>query len=134
MARVHDEQRALRRELLLVRAAAERNALAMQLDQLEHRSRTGLAGVLLRSVGGARRAGVAGIAAAALRLARAQPWLVPAAASGVMRIARSRPLRWLAVAALVGGFIWWRRANIAGRALDGAAVDAPWSDAAQRRP
>jgi hypothetical protein len=109
MARAEREHRALRRELLLARAAAERSLLANQLETLETRSRTGVAGLL---IGGARRAassGWLGTAASAVRLARAQPWLVPVVVNGVTRLARSRTLRWLAVAGAVAATVWWFR-------------------------
>ena len=109
MARAEREHRALRRELLLARAAAERALLADQLETLETRSRTGVAGLL---IGGARRAassGWLGTAASAVRLARAQPWLIPVVVSGGGRLARSRTLRWLVVAGAVAAVVWWMR-------------------------
>ncbi|MGE5713363.1 MAG: hypothetical protein ACM32F_05770 [Betaproteobacteria bacterium] len=109
MARAEREQRALRRELLLARAAAERVMLADQLETLETRSRTGIAGLL---IGGARRAGSSGwlgTARSVVRLARAQPWMVPVVVSGVARLARSRTLRWLVVAGTVAAVVWWIR-------------------------
>ena len=109
MARAEREHRALRRELLLARAAAERALLANQFETLESRSRTGVTGLL---IGGARRAassGWLGTAASAVRLARAQPWVVPVVVSGVARLARSRALRWLVVAGAVAAVVWWVR-------------------------
>lgn len=109
MARAEREHRALRRELLLARAAAERAMLADQLETLEMRSRTGVAGLL---IGGARRAtssGWLGTAASAVRIARAQPWVVPVVVGGVARLARSRALRWLVVAGAVAAVVWWIR-------------------------
>lgn len=109
MARAEREHRALRRELLLARAAAERALLADQLETLETRSRTGVAGLL---IGGARRAassGWLGTAASAVRIARGQPWLVPVVVGGVARLARSRTLRWLVVAGAVAAVVWWVR-------------------------
>ena len=76
MARAEIEQRALRREFLLARAAMERAALAEQLDILELRSRSGLPGALLRGASRVRRSGLLGVAATGLRLARSQPWLL----------------------------------------------------------
>jgi hypothetical protein len=109
MARADVEQRALRRELLIARAAAERAVLAERLDVLELRSRSGLPGALLRGAGGARRSGLLGVAATGIRLARSQPWLLPAIAGGALRLARLRTLRWVAVAAVVAAAFWWVR-------------------------
>lgn len=109
MARAEREHRALRRELLLARAAAERAMLADQLETLETHSRTGVAGLL---IGGARRATASGwlrTAASAVRIARAQPWVVPVVVGGVAKLARSRALRWLAVAGAVAAVVWWIR-------------------------
>lgn len=109
MARAERGHRALRRELLLARAAAERAMLADQLETLETRSRTGVAGLL---IGGARRAtssGWLGTAASAVRIARAQPWLVPVVVGGAAKLARSRALRWLVVAGAVAAVVWWIR-------------------------
>jgi hypothetical protein len=106
MARAEREHRALRRELLLARAGAERAMLADQFETLEMRSRSGVAGLL---IGGARRAassGWLGTAASVLRIARAQPWVVPVVVGGVARLARSRTLRWLVVAGAVAAVVW----------------------------
>jgi len=118
VARAEREQRALRRELLRARAAAERMMLADQLDTLETRSRTGVAGLL---IGGARRAtssGWLGMAASAVRIARAQPWVVPAVVGGVARLARSRTLRWIVVAGAVAAAVWWIRTGGASTSSD----------------
>jgi hypothetical protein len=124
MARTEVEQRTLRRELLLARAAVERAALADRLDELERRSRSGLPGALLRGASSARRSGLLGVAASGIRLARSQPWLVPAVAGGALRLARSRTLRWVAVAAVVATAVWWVRRQ-SGSA---ASTDEPQGD------
>jgi hypothetical protein len=118
VARAEREHRALRRELLRARAAAERMMLADQLDALETQSRTGVAGLL---IGGARRAkssGWLGTAASAVRIARAQPWVVPAVVGGVARLARSRTLRWVVVAGAVAAAVWWIRTGRASSSSD----------------
>jgi hypothetical protein len=124
MARAEIEHRALRRELLIARAAMERAEFAERLDVLELRSRSGLPGVLLRGAGSARRSGLLGVAATGIRLARSQPWLVPAVAGGALRLARSRTLRWVAVAAVVAAAVWWVRRQ-SGSA---ASTDEPQGD------
>jgi hypothetical protein len=123
MGRAEFEQRELQRELLLVRAAAERAALEDRLDTLENRSGGGLVGLLLRGAGSARRSSLLGLAASGLRIARAQPWLVPAIASGAMRLARSRLLRWAVLTAVVAGTVWWLN-----RRSDSDAAPASSSD------
>jgi hypothetical protein len=124
MARTEVEQRTLRRELLLARAAVERAALADRLDELERRSRSGLPGALLRGASSARRSGLLGVAASGIRLARSQPWLVPAVVGGAVRLSRSRTLRWVAVAAVVATAVWWVRRQ-SGSA---ASTDEPQGD------
>jgi hypothetical protein len=103
MARAEAELRSLRRELLLVRAAAERAALADRLDRLESRSGHGLRSVLLAGADGVRRSGLLQVALSAVRIFRSQRWLLPTIAG----IARSRTLRWLALAAAIGAAVWW---------------------------
>lgn len=109
MARAEQELRELRRELLLARGRAEREMLAGQLDRLEARSRSGVAGLVLSGAQRARASGLLGVAMSAVRVARAQPWLVPAVAGGVVKLARSRTLRWVALAGAVAAAIWWLR-------------------------
>ena len=114
MPRAELEQRALRRELLLVRAAAERAALADQLDAIAAHGRSGLPGLLIRGASGAQRSGWLRFARSALRVVRSQGWLLPAVLGVVSRLARSRPLRWIALAGVVGGFWWlWQRSSSA---------------------
>lgn len=109
MARAEQELRELRRELLLARGKAEREMLADQLDRLESRSRSGVAGLVLSGAQRARASGLLGVAMSAVRVARAQPWLVPAVAGGVAKLARSRTLRWVALAGAVAAAVWWLR-------------------------
>lgn len=111
MARAEQELRELRRELLLARGKAERELLAGQLNGLESRSRSGVAGLVLRGAQRARASGLLGVAISAVRAARAQPWLVPVVAGGVVRLARSRTLRWVALASAVAAAVWWLRAG-----------------------
>ncbi len=108
MARADAEQRALRQELLLLRAAVERAALADQLGQLESRASHGLPGLLFAGADGARRSGLLRFATSTYRVVRAQPWLVPTVAG----IARSRALRWLVVAGAVAAAAWWIRNSV----------------------
>jgi len=107
MSRADHQQRALRRELLLVRAAAEREALAERLDALENRASSGLAGLLLGGATSVRWSRPLGLAASALRIARTQPWLVPALVGAAVRLVRSRALRWAALATVIAGAVWW---------------------------
>jgi len=108
MPRADAEQRALRQELLLVRAAAERAALADELGRFESRSSHGLPGLLFGGADGARRSGLLRFATSTYRTVRAQPWLVPAVAG----IARSRTLRWLVLAGAVAAAAWWIRNSV----------------------
>lgn len=128
MARTEVEQRALRRELLLARAAVERAALTDRLDELERRSRSGLPGALLRGASSARRSGLLGVAATGIRIARSQPWLVPAVVGGAVRLSRSRTLRWVALAGLAAAAIWWLRRQ------NGAAVSTDEPPAGDELP
>ncbi len=125
MARADAEQRALRQQLLLVRAAAERSALADQLDRLESRSSHGLPGLLFGGADGARRSGLLRFATSTYRIVRAQPWLVPTVAG----IARSRALRWLVLAGAVAAAAWWIRNSVTSLSTsdgeDGSEAVAP---------
>jgi hypothetical protein len=105
-------ERELRREILVLRAAVERTELAAQLASIDARTRVGrtVAGALLGRSGPAA-SGWLGLAATALRVARSQPWIVPTVAGGLLRVARSRPLRWIALAGIVAGVVWWARGN-----------------------
>lgn len=114
MPRAELEQRALRRELLLARAAAERVALVDQLDAVATRTRRGLPGLLIRGAGSAQRSGWLRFAGSALRVVRSQAWLLPAVWGVASRLARSRPLRWIALAGVIGGVWWlWQRSSSA---------------------
>ncbi|MBS1135324.1 MAG: hypothetical protein H6R02_2465 [Burkholderiaceae bacterium] len=125
MARADAEQRALRQELLLVRAAVERAALADQLGRLESRSSHGLPGLLFAGADGARRSGLLRFATSTYRVVRSQPWLVPTVAG----IARSRALRWLVLAGAVAAAAWWIRNSVTSSSTadreDEAEVVAP---------
>ena len=102
------ELQALKRDLLLVRAASERAQLAHQLDRIQGRTRgvRRVAGIL---AGSPKLAGapLLGVAANALRFVRRQPWIVPAVATGVSKLSRSRPLRWALLAGVVVTAAWW---------------------------
>jgi hypothetical protein len=126
------ELHALKRDLLLVRAAAERAQLAQHLDRIQGRTRgvRRVAGIL---AGSPKLAGtpLLGAAANALRFARRQPWIVPAVATGVSKLSRSRALRWALLAGVVATAAWWvsrtpgpvdaaGSANDSARANDGA--------------
>jgi hypothetical protein len=108
-------ERELRREMLILRAAIERTELAAQLDSIDARTRVGrtVAGALLGHAG-PKAGGWLGMTASAVRLARSQPWIVPAAVGGLVRVARSRTLRWVALAGVVAAVVWWarRRENV----------------------
>lgn len=109
MAKAERELRELRRDLLLARGKAEREMLAGQLDRIESRSRSGVAGLVLGSAQRAKASGLLGVARSTVRVARAQPWLVPAVAGGVAKLARSRTLRWVVLASAVAAAVWWLR-------------------------
>ncbi len=109
MAKAERELRELRRDLLLARGKAEREMLAGQLDRIESRSRSGVAGLVLGGAQRAKTSGLLGVARSAVRVARAQPWLVPAVAGGVAKLARSRTLRWVVLAGAVAAAVWWLR-------------------------
>lgn len=96
----------------MLRAAVERTELAAQLASIDARTRVGrtVAGALLGRSGPAA-SGWLGLAATALRVARSQPWIVPTVVGGLLRVARSRPLRWIALAGIVAGVVWWARGN-----------------------
>ncbi|HQR70304.1 MAG TPA: hypothetical protein PLE54_06855 [Burkholderiaceae bacterium] len=128
MPRAEARERALRRELLLVRAATERLTLTIELQQLGSRAGQGLPGLLFTGARRAQRSGLLQLAASALRIARAQPWLVPAVAGGIARVARSRTLRYAALAALAAGAYWWYRHRVheaAGNTEEESVTTAP---------
>jgi hypothetical protein len=102
------ELNALRRDLLLVRAAAERAQLAHQLDRIQGRTRgvRRAAGFL---AGSSQLTGAPLLAAAAnaIRFARRQPWVIPAVVTGASKLSRSRALRWALLAGVVATAVWW---------------------------
>jgi hypothetical protein len=97
----------LRRELLIARAWAERIALREQLDRIDFRTRRAQ-GVAQLAAGGLGWGGSTPLAAAssAVRFLRSRPWLVSAGVAVGARLIRSRALRWIAAAAVVGACIW----------------------------
>lgn len=114
MARAEREQRALRRELLLVKAAAQRAALVAELDSLKlsaSTARSGLGGLLLKVTGalGNRRAYLLNLFARMIHIARRHPWIISAVAGGAARLLRSRSLHWGVLAAVVAAGVWWLR-------------------------
>ena len=117
MASAEHELRSLKLQLLLARAAAERAQLALQLEQLDGRTR-GTRRIFGSAVHGAQRlqsSTLFSLAANALRFARRQPWLVPAVVAGTSKLARSRSLRWVALAGVVAAGVWWvRRSRASG--------------------
>ncbi len=130
MIQAEREQRALRLELLRVRAAAERAELARRLDAIDARTRTGRA-VASALLGGSRAdaRGLLGVAASALRIARRQPWIVPTVVGGVVRVARSRRLRWFLLAGAVVGALWWvRRTHSTAQAPEVTAEETAAND------
>ena len=111
MTSAERELRSLKLQLLLARAAAERAQIALQLEQLDGRTRV-TRHIVGSAVHGAQRlqgSTFFSIAATALRLARRQPWLVPAIVAGTSKLARSRSLQWMALAAVVAAGVWWVR-------------------------
>lgn len=113
--------RALRRELLIARAAAERASLAAQLDGFDFRTRKlqGVAQFAAGGLGWMPAAPPLAAAASAVRYLRERPWLVSAGIAVAGRIARSRALRWIAAAAVIGAGVWVvRRAVTRDQAID----------------
>lgn len=100
--------RALRRELLIARAAAERAALAAQLDGFDFRTRRlqTVAQLAAGGLGWMPASQPLAAAASALRYLRERPWLVSTGIAVAGRFARSRALRWVAAAAVIGAGIW----------------------------
>lgn len=108
MTRADREHRALRRDMLLVRAAAERAEFTTRLDAIDATTRTGRAvvGAMLgrtpENAGGLLR-----VAASVVRIARSRPWILPAVIGTVARVGRSRALRWIVLGGAVATAIWW---------------------------
>jgi len=99
---------ALRRELLIARAATERFALREQLDQIEFRTHgvQGIAQLAAAGLGWGPAKTPFAAAKSALRFLRTRPWLVSVGVALGARVIRSRTLRWIAAAAVVGAGIW----------------------------
>lgn len=108
--------RALRRELLIARAAAERAALGAQLDRFDFRTRRlqGVAQLAAGGLGWMPASGPLATAASALRYLRKRPWLVSTGIALASRFAKSRTLRWVAAAAVIGTGIWVVRRALSG--------------------
>lgn len=105
------ELRELRRELLLARAAAERAQLVHQIGLVTGGATGGRAVVAraLRSAFSLRRNELLRALIKLLRFARREPWVVSTLVAGVVRLRRSRMLRWLIVAGAIAGAAWWLR-------------------------
>lgn len=109
MNRAESEQRALKRELLLARAAAERAQIVDQIDSLDLRTRSTreILGFALNGADQMRTSPALSTATTVVRFVRRQPWLVPIVVKGVSKLARSGPLPLgLVVGALALG-VWW---------------------------
>jgi hypothetical protein len=107
--------------LLIARAAAERAALGAQLDSFDFRTRRlqGVAQLAAGGLGWARTSSPLAAAASALRYLRERPWLVSTGIALAARLAKSRTLRWIAAAAVIGAGIWVvRRALSSDRVSD----------------
>lgn len=124
MTRAEREQRELRREMLILRAAIERTELAAQLDSIDARTRVGraVAGALLGH-SGPTAGGWLGVATSVVRFARSQPWIIPTAVGALARVTRSRPLRWIALVAVAAGVLWWARGTRRGPQSHGPVSD-----------
>lgn len=108
MPRAAREQRALRRDLLRARAAAERLALAGDLQSLHALARRGLPGVLLGAARTDETARLPGLIAGVWHFLRRRPWLVSSLAGAGVRLLRARPARRALLAGLaLGGIAWW---------------------------
>jgi hypothetical protein len=114
--------RAVKRELLIARAAAERAALAGQLDGFDFRTRKlqSVAQLAAGGLGWMPASPPLATAASALRYVRERPWLVSTGIAVASRLAKSRALRWFAAAAVIGAGIW-----IARRALEAGPTTEP---------
>ncbi len=118
------ELQALKRELILARAATERAQLVLRFDQISGRTR-GVRRVAHSLLGSGGPSGsMLRLAAAALGVARRRPWIIPAVASVSTRIVRSRALRWGLVAGAVAATAWWLSRDRSERAAsaDGSAM------------
>ncbi|MBM4181141.1 MAG: hypothetical protein FJ209_06275 [Betaproteobacteria bacterium] len=107
MARGGRDQRALRRDLLLARAAAERIILADRVDALRGLARQGLPGILLGASSRGERPQLLKVAAGLWRLFRQRPWLASTLAGGAVRLLRTRWTRRATLAGLAAAGLWW---------------------------
>jgi hypothetical protein len=105
MPAADEELRALRRDLLLARAAAERAQIALQLERLGARTRSvrGVAGTLFA---GGTAGSPLGLMARTVGFVRRQPWILPAAVKLVTAVVRSRTARWVLLGAAAAA-VWW---------------------------
>ncbi len=107
MAQAEREQRALRRDLLQARAAAERLALADRLEALRALAHQGLPGLLLGPRSHGDRPQLLKLAAWMWRFLRDRPWLASTLAGGAARLLRARWTRRAALATLAAAGLWW---------------------------
>jgi len=111
---------ALRRELLIARAASERLALQEDLHRIEFRTRRvqGIARFAAGGLGFGHASTPLAAAGKAVGFLRKRPWLISAGVALAARVIRSRALGWIAAAAVVGAGVWLvRRAVTSGSAV-----------------
>jgi len=106
MPRIDPALRAMRRDLLVARAALEREELLQHMDTLRGRTRPAriVADAAASGVQRLRNARYAGLGAAALRVLARNPWLL---ASLLATLKRGRVLRLGFLGIAVAGAAWW---------------------------